>query len=146
MFLFRYETSSDDKTTLLINVQVDATNLPLKLVVEGLLKANGHSMYSMLPGLYQEHDIKASYNVSPSDGTIDVSVEFNETKVMLSLKKSNSDASFELTSNVAGFSSLKGKVNWVSRGNRTKYDFVFEMNGQKMMHGEFGHDSNPFSR
>ena len=103
--------------------------------------ADGHST---LPS--QEHDIKASYNVSPSDGTIDVSFVYNETKAMLSLKKSNSDASFELSSNIPGFSSIKGKVNWASRGNRTKYDFSLEMNGQKMMSGSFGHDSNPFTR
>ena len=139
----RYETSTDDDNTLLFEVKVDATNLPLSLEFEALL--NSHETSDIFKKI-GNHELKGSYNMSPSEGTFEIAVSYNDKEAKLSFVKSGSDASVELSTSVPGFRSIKGKVKWMSKGLRTKYDFSLEMNGQRLLQGSLGHDQSPFTR
>ena len=140
---YRYETSTSDETTLLLEVKIDATNLPLSVDFEALLNSPESSPIFKAIG---NHELKGSYNMSPSEGTFDIAVSYNDQEAKLSFVKSGSEASVELSTNVPGFSSIKGKVKWMSKGLRTKYDFSLEMNGQRLLQGSLGHDQSPFTR
>ena len=140
---FRYETSTDDETTLLFEVKVESEDLPLAFSIEAVLNSPESSAIYKAVG---NHEMKASYNMSPSEGTFEMSCSYNDNEAKISLVKSRSEASFELSSNIPGFSSIKGQVKWMSRGTRTKYDFTLEMNRQKLFQGSFGHDFRPFTR
>ena len=140
---FRYETSTDDETTLLFEVKIESEDLPLAFSIEAVLNSPESSSIYKAVG---NHELKASYNMSPSEGTFEMSGSYNDNEAKISLVKSRSEASFELSSNIPGFSSIKGQVKWMSRGTRTKYDFTLEMNRQKLFQGSFGHDFHPFTR
>ncbi len=75
-----------------------------------------------------------------------ITAQYNQINVQLDAKLLANEASITLTTNIPGFDHVQGKTTWMSKGQRTKIDYFFDMNKQRLVEGSLAFDQNPFTR
>jgi hypothetical protein len=131
-----YKTTNDGEINMHLKLKF-ALNLG-----EGFDFGASLSMPSILPD-----DISVELSVmTDMKSVLKISGRYNTMKVALQLECNAKDASITLSTNIPGFERIQGKAVWVSSGSKTKVDYFFEMNGQRLIEGFVGFDQFPFTR